>query len=209
MKIISHLHNITLENAPLSEIEQVKDLCASGADWVQLRFKKTPIAERLSIAQEIREMTRSCKMTFIINDDVALAQQVDADGVHLGIHDMPVAEARALLGADKIIGATANNEEYFKQRLQEDVDYLGVGPYRFTPTKENLSAVVGLEGLAEWAQRAGDIPLIAIGGILTDDLKEIRSTNLHGVAIAGAVCGQAAPDTAYWNFKQAWDKAGR
>lgn len=126
-----------------------------------------------------------------MNDYPLVALKSNADGVHLGLDDMPVAEARALLGPDMIIGGTANTLAHMELRAKEGADYIGLGPYRFTTTKENLSPVIGLAGyskLMSEAHKAGiKLPVIAIGGIELADIPLLLAEGLHGVAVSGAL----------------------
>ena len=145
----------------------------------------------------IGRLCRSYGATFILDDRVEMVEALGADGVHLGKNDMPVHEARALLGPDKIIGATANSFDDIRMAVAAGADYIGLGPFRFTTTKAKLSPVLGLEGYADIMQKCRlegiNIPIIAIGGILADDMAQIMATGVSGVAISGAILNAADP----------------
>ena len=128
---------------------------------------------------------------FIIDDHVELAQKLHADGVHLGLKDMPVAEARQVLGEEFLIGGTANTFEDIVRHWQGGADYIGCGPFRHTDTKKNLSPLLGLEGYArlmKQMQEAGiPLPVVAIGGITRADIPAIMETGVRGIALSGTV----------------------
>lgn len=162
----------------------------NGCDWIQLRFKNASSLELFTLAEAVKFLCEEYLATFIINDNVHLAQQLVADGVHLGLADMKVAEARALLG-NKIIGGTANTFEDVLRRVEENCDYIGLGPYQFTETKSNLSPILGLEGytsiLKKMEEQNIHIPIYAIGGIPLEDVADLMKTGIHGIAVSGLI----------------------
>jgi thiamine-phosphate pyrophosphorylase len=131
------------------------------------------------------------KTKLIINDNVRIAKEISADGVHLGKSDLDVAEARKILGEKFIIGGTANDFMDIEKLAAAHVDYIGLGPFRFTKTKENLSPVLGLEGFTSIMQACKDnkieIPVIAIGGILASDIVKLLKTGIFGVAVSSGI----------------------
>ncbi|EOS10370.1 thiamine phosphate synthase [Phocaeicola sartorii] len=162
-----------------------------GCRWVQLRMKDTPVDE---VEREAIRLQRLCKdygATFIIDDHVELVKKIHADGVHLGKKDMPVAEARKILGKEFIIGGTANTFNDVKMHYEAGADYIGCGPFRFTTTKKDLSPVLGLEGYRSIIQqmRKADIhlPIVAIGGITLEDIPSIMETGVTGIALSGTI----------------------
>lgn len=162
-----------------------------GCRWIQLRMKDASIGE---VEREALRLQRLCKhygATFIIDDHVELAKRIHADGVHLGKNDMPVAEARALLGKDFIIGGTANTFDDVKAHHAAGADYIGCGPFRFTATKKNLSPVLGLEGyrsIVRQMKEAGiRLPIVAIGGITFEDIPSVMETGVDGIALSGSI----------------------
>lgn len=163
----------------------------AGCKFIQLRFKNGSYLEKLDVAKQARTWCSYAGATFIINDSIELAKDVEADGVHLGLDDMPIAEARKILGNSKIIGGTANTLENVLQRIQEKCDYVGLGPLRFTTTKEKLSPLLGFEGyqrvVKELEKRGVSIPIYAIGGIVLNDIDLLRKTGIYGVAVSGMI----------------------
>ncbi|WP_257666497.1 thiamine phosphate synthase [Parapedobacter tibetensis] len=196
-KHIDKLHYIThpLANYPIAK--QVEDICKGGCRWVQLRMKNASTEERSCEALVIQPILKRYGARLIINDDVLVAKAIDSDGVHLGQDDMHPLEARKRLGPDKIIGCTANTLADVLRLSQYDIDYIGLGPFRFTTTKEKLSPVLGSEGIqriVEQARASGIyLPFIAIGGIrhLTD-VVALTNTGAYGVAVSGGI--HQAPD---------------
>ncbi|CAM3568907.1 thiamine phosphate synthase [Flavobacterium saliperosum] len=172
----------------LYNIHQALD---NGCDWVQLRFKNGNSLELFTLAEAVKTLCEEYLATFIINDKVDLALQINADGVHLGLNDMRIKDARTLLGNHKIIGGTANTLEDVLQRTAENCDYIGLGPLRFTTTKENLSPILGLEGyrhiLSKIEEQNIRIPVYAIGGIASNDIENLIDTGLHGIAVSGLI----------------------
>ena len=124
-------------------------------------------------------------------------ERCGADGVHLGKNDMPVDEARRLLGHDKIIGGTANTFEDIERLHRQGTDYIGCGPFRFTTTKKSLSPVLGLEGykriVSDMKAHGIDLPIVAIGGILKSDIADIMQTGVTGIAVSGGILNAESP----------------
>lgn len=180
-------------------LDSVRLALAGGCRWIQLRMKDADDATLKATALEVQQLCRASGATFIIDDHVALAHEIQADGVHLGKQDMPIAEARNLLGKDYLIGGTANTFEDVCKHVQAGADYIGYGPYRFTTTKDKLSPLLGLEGykhLIERMNKAGiQIPIIAIGGITPADIPALLDAGVHGIALSGAVLRADNPIT--------------
>lgn len=188
MKFINTFHYLTQDLPDVSHQELTETACANGIRWVQLRVKNKPLDEILGIARDVRAITQKYKAVLIINDHPEIALAVDADGVHLGKQDMPVAEARRWLGPAKIIGGTANTWEDVLALKDTGVDYIGLGPYRFTSTKENLSPVLGIDGYLALTRLHTFMPLlIAIGGIQLADVQPLMQTGIHGIAVSSAI----------------------
>lgn len=162
-----------------------------GCRWVQLRMKDATPEEILPIALEAQKLCRAKDATFIIDDHVELVKKIGADGVHLGKLDMPVGEARKILGDSFIIGGTSNTFEDIAMHAAAGADYIGCGPFRFTTTKKNLSPVLGLEGyqtlVAKMKEQGLNLPIVAIGGINAEDIPSIMRTGVSGIALSGTV----------------------
>ncbi|WP_418660900.1 thiamine phosphate synthase [Bacteroides ilei] len=162
-----------------------------GCRWIQLRMKEASAEDLEKEALYIQNLCRQYNATFIIDDHVELVKKIHADGVHLGKKDMPIAEARHILGKDFIIGGTANTFEDVEAHYKAGADYIGCGPFRFTTTKKNLSPILGLDGYRSIVSRMKDngirIPIVAIGGITYDDIPSIMETGITGIALSGTI----------------------
>lgn len=180
-----------------SYLDSVRIALEGGCKWIQLRMKEASTEEIIPIAKEAKAMCHKYGATFIIDDHVELVKQIEADGVHLGKNDMPIAEARKLLGRNYIIGGTANSFEDVQKHYENGADYIGCGPFRFTTTKKNLSPVLGLEGyqrIVSQMKEAGiNLPLVAIGGITRDDLPSLMQTGITGIALSGSILRAESP----------------
>lgn len=196
--MIDKLHYISQSTANSPHLESIEKVLAAGGKWIQLRVKHQPENSVLVLAKAAVKLCRQYNARLIINDYPMIALKAGADGVHLGLEDMPVATARALLGPDRIIGGTANTFEHILLRVAEGADYIGLGPYRFTTTKQNLSPLIGLQGYLSLMEQVKiariTIPIIAIGGIEHEDISLLMETGLHGVAISGALTNKANTD---------------
>lgn len=174
-----------------SYLDGIRLVLDAGITWVQLRMKEATTDEFLRVGKEVRRLCDSYKATFIIDDHVELVRELGADGVHLGKEDMPISEARSILGGEVIIGGTANTFEDIEAHSRASANYIGLGPFRFTTTKQKLSPTLGLKGYTEIMQRAKqrgiDIPIVAIGGITCQDIPALMQTGIAGVAISGAI----------------------
>lgn len=173
------------------QLENIQSVLDGGCMWVQLRFKSGGNKELCDLAEKVKILCSTCHATFILNDHVDIAKTVDTDGVHLGLLDMPVETARSILGGEKIIGGTANTIHDVMMRINEKCDYIGLGPFRFTSTKEKLSPVLGLEGIALIMDKVlideKQIPVYAIGGITLNDVSSLMKTGIFGVAVSGEI----------------------
>lgn len=192
--MISKLHYISQGNTVEEQLYNIQKILDNGCNWIQLRFKNGNTKELHTVAEKTKQLCEQFDATFIINDKVDLAYQLNADGVHLGLNDMRIKDARAILGTQKIIGGTANTFEHIKQRATENCDYIGLGPFRFTKTKENLSPILGLEGyktiLNQMEEQQIKIPIIAIGGIELAAIELLLDTAIYGIAVSGLLTHQ-------------------
>ena len=172
-------------------LDSVHIALEGGCRWIQLRIKDTSPEEILPIALEALTLCRKYNATFIIDDHVEIAKQIKADGVHLGKLDMPITEARKILGKDFIIGGTANTFEDVLMHHEAGADYIGCGPFRFTTTKKNLSPVLGLEGYRRIVLQMNEagihLPIVAIGGITKEDIPPLMETGITGIALSGSI----------------------
>lgn len=188
---------ISNSNAKYCHLQGIRLALAGGCRWIQLRMKDCADDEIIPVAKQVKELCREYGAKFVIDDNVEIAKLLDLDGVHLGKNDMPVAEARILLGENKIIGGTANTFEDVERIYRDGADYIGCGPFRFTTTKKRLAPILGLEGYRSITSRmksAGiDIPMVAIGGIKAGDIKDIMQTGVDGIALSGSVLNAENP----------------
>ncbi len=190
----SRIQYISQGSTSQQQIANITSVLEGGCKWIQLRFKNATSEEFLETAKKVKILCEKHEAIFIINDNVELAKEIDADGVHLGLTDSTIKEARNIIGFDKIIGGTANTLHDVLRRISEKCDYIGLGPYRFTRTKEKLSPILGLDGFQEIMNHihlsGNHIPLYAIGGIEIDDIPEIVNTGVYGIAISGILTNQ-------------------
>lgn len=184
------LQFITHRRGRYDELSGAEAVLAGGCRWIQLRMKDASPEEIAGTVRRLAAMCRRYGATFVVDDHVELVEAIGADGVHLGKNDMPVAEARRILGPDKIIGATANTLDDMLRAVEAGADYIGLGPFRFTTTKEKLSPVLGTDGYSRIMgefRRHSSLPVVAIGGITAADLDDIMATGVTGVAVSGAL----------------------
>jgi thiamine-phosphate pyrophosphorylase len=178
-----------MDGAPIGHLQQVEEACRAGIRWIQLRMKLASDAVFRETALAAKAICDAQGCVLIINDRVEVAAAIDAHGVHLGLEDMPVSEARRRLGEDKIIGGTANTLEDIRGHYIGGADYVGLGPYRYTTTKKNLSPILGLEGYRRIMSRLEEegvtLPVIGIGGIGVKDVLPLLEAGLYGVAFSG------------------------
>ena len=191
------LQFISHQNEKMTYLDGIREALAGGCKWIQLRMKGATDEEVRPIALKVKKLCKEQNATFLIDDRVQLVKEVGADGVHLGKNDMPIADARRILGDDFIIGGTANTFEDVKAHYEAGADYIGCGPFRFTTTKEKLSPILGIEGYKEIIQKMKaeniDIPIVAIGGITKEDIPDIMKTGVNGIALSGCILNAKDP----------------
>lgn len=179
---------LTMDGLSLSHAGQARALVAAGARWVQLRVKNASSDCWLATAREVVAICHEGGALCTINDSVEIALASDADGVHLGKLDEDWLAARMRLGAGKLLGGTVNNAEDARRAAESHVlDYVGIGPLRFTTTKQKLAPVLGLEGIAALLPLLDGLPAWAIGGVVPADLPALRAAHLAGVAVSSAL----------------------
>lgn len=188
---------ITHSNTRYDYVEGARLALEGGCRWIQLRMKDAQEVDFLLAAKQIGAMCKEYGATFILDDHVEWVGITGADGVHLGKNDMPVDEARNQLGANRIIGGTANTFEDVERLWRQGANYIGCGPYRFTTTKKNLSPVLGLDGyrhiISQMKAHDINLPVVAIGGILQPDIKDVMATGVSGIAVSGAILNAENP----------------
>jgi len=196
--MISKLHYISQGKTPEEHLYNIERMCAADADWVQLRLKDCCPETVLETAISAKEICDAVGAKLVINDHVMIAKDVAAYGLHLGSEDCCPVKARTLVGDKMIIGGTANTLDDCMRLVQKGVNYIGLGPYRFTKTKKNLSPVLELQGyhqiLTAIQELKINIPIIAIGGLQIKDIPLLLDTGIHGVAVSGLLTSNKNPD---------------
>ena len=184
--------------------EQVEEALKGGATFIQLREKDLTEEEFLEEAKKIQQLCKKYRVPFIINDNVKLAKEIDADGVHVGQSDMEALDVRAQLGEDKIIGVSARTVEQALLAEKHGADYLGVGAVFPTGSKDDATEVPHetLKAICE----AVSIPVVAIGGITAENISQLKGTGICGVAVISAIYAQNNIKEAAEELKEAVDK---
>jgi thiamine-phosphate pyrophosphorylase len=186
--IIPKLHYITQGNSPKELLENIQRACTSGAELVQLRYKNVTEKRLLKLAKEARDITSHFQTRLVINDHYKIAKEVKADGVHLGPTDSCPTIARTHLYSWQMIGGTANTLQDCETLLTKEVDYISLGPFRFTSSKDSLSPILGLIGYRAILEFLNtETPIIGVGGITTEDVAAILETGISGIAASGAI----------------------
>jgi len=190
-KEIERFQFITDGTNPEAHIEQAAKVCEGGCKWVQLRMKDFDEEIFLDTALKVKDITDKFNSKLIINDNLNIAKEVGAAGVHLGKNDMKINQAREFMGNSFIIGGTANTFSDIEEISSEELDYIGLGPYRHTTTKKRLSQVLGIIGYNSILDQLKDAriftPIIGIGGITEDDIDYLLQAGLYGVAVSSVI----------------------
>lgn len=186
--MIPKLHYISQGNSQKEHLENIQKACNAGAELVQLRLKNISEKRALLLAQEAREITAHFQTRLIVNDYYKVAREVKADGVHLGKTDGCPTVARKQLYTWQIIGGTANTLQNCEDLIEKDVDYISLGPFQFTETKENIPQILGLAGYAVIMDTLKtETPILGVGGITLEDVTPILETGISGIAVSGAI----------------------
>lgn len=171
----------------LSHAEQVRRLIDGGAEFIQLREKRMAAGAFYEDALSAIEIAHKSGVCAIINDRVDIALALKADGVHLGQDDLPPGEARKILGPEAIIGFSTHSVEQALAAIQLPVDYIAIGPIFATATKENPDAVVGIDGLRAVGEAVGELPLVAIGGIGSENFRAVLDAGADSIALISGI----------------------
>jgi thiamine-phosphate pyrophosphorylase len=186
----SPLMCLTQDGLTLSHAEQAGALCRAGARWIQVRLKGDEAAagERLAAIRSVVQICRDFGAVCIVNDHPELAVAAGADGAHLGRNDGDWREARRILGAERILGGTVNHADDAAAAVAAGcLDYVGVGPLRFTATKVRLAPVLGVDGVSALLRQLDGLPAWVIGGVQPDDLPGLRAMGAAGAAVSSAL----------------------
>jgi thiamine-phosphate pyrophosphorylase len=197
---------LTQDALPLSHEEQARRLCAAGARWIQLRMKNADRARWLATAHAVVAICRAHDAVCVVNDNVEIAISSDAHGVHLGKEDLAWREARQRLGPAKILGCTVNDPSDVARAVAADcLDYVGVGPWRFTSNKKNLAPVLGADGVRALVAQLDGLPAWAIGGIKAADLAAVRASGATGAALSTALFHDGRVEDNVRELVAAWE----
>ncbi len=188
---MDRIYFITHKNEKYSYIESAKLALDCGIRLIQLRMKQSSENEILNTAYILKEECDKYGAKLIMNDNADLALKIGAYGVHIGQNDEAISIVRNKIKENQIIGMTCNTKEQILKALEQKADYIGLGPYRFTNTKENLSPVLGIEG---YKDLKCDIPIYAIGGIRLEDAEKLAQTSVYGIALSSMILESKEPE---------------
>jgi thiamine-phosphate pyrophosphorylase len=197
---------LTQDGLALSHIEQARALTAAGARWIQLRMKNAAPDAWLAIARDVVALCHEVGALCTINDSVDIALASHADGVHLGILDGDWIAARARLGPERLLGGTVNfPDDAARAAASRALDYVGIGPLRFTTTKQKLAPILGVAGISALLPFLEGLPAWAIGGVQPDDLPALRRAGLAGVAVSSSLYTNGRVAANHAGFLRAWE----
>jgi thiamine-phosphate pyrophosphorylase len=198
---------LTQDGLGLSHAEQVRRLLGAGARWIQLRMKDAAPEAWLAEARDAAGACRRAGALLIVNDSVEIALAAEADGVHLGREDADWRRARERLGRERIVGGTVNSRADAERALAAGcLDYVGVGPLRFTATKRNLSPVLGLDAVADLVGCLAGLPAWVIGGVEPSDLPALRAAGAAGAAVSSRLYTGGRIEENVRRYLEAWER---
>ncbi|NIY88367.1 thiamine phosphate synthase [Vibrio campbellii] len=190
------LYLVTDDQQDLATLKRVvRKAVEGGVTMVQVREKHGDVRAFIERAQAVKDILKDTDVPLIINDRLDVALAVDADGVHLGQSDMPATIARELIGPNKILGLSIENEEQLTEADSLPIDYIGLSAIFATPTKTNTKKHWGIDGL-KMALETTSLPIVAIGGINESNIPQLSATGVHGLALVSAICHAEDPKAA-------------
>ncbi|EGQ8446410.1 MULTISPECIES: thiamine phosphate synthase [Vibrio] len=190
------LYLVTDDQQDLATLKRVvRKAVEGGVTMVQVREKHGDVRAFIERAQAVKDILKDTDVPLVINDRVDVALAVDADGVHLGQSDMPANIARELIGANKILGLSIENEQQLAEADSLPIDYIGLSAIFATPTKTNTKKHWGIDGL-KMALETTSLPIVAIGGINESNIPQLSATGVHGLALVSAICHAEDPKAA-------------
>ncbi|GAB7228928.1 thiamine phosphate synthase [Vibrio rotiferianus] len=190
------LYLVTDDQQDLATLKRVvRKAVEGGVTMVQVREKHGDVRAFIERAQAVKDILKDTDVPLIINDRVDVAMAVDADGVHLGQADMPATVARELIGPNKILGLSIENEQQLAEADSLPIDYIGLSAIFATPTKTNTKKHWGIDGL-KMALETTSLPIVAIGGINESNIPQLSATGVHGLALVSAICHAEDPKAA-------------
>jgi thiamine-phosphate pyrophosphorylase len=190
----------------LSEQDVVRHAIKGGASAIQLRWKDGPLREAVSVGRELKSICAEYDVLFVVNDRLDLAMAIEADAVHLGEDDLPVPDARQLVGDSMILGYSPADLSEVEWAFESGADYLGVGPVYGTSTKDDAGEAVGIERMRE-VRRLTDRPFVGIGGIHAGNAAPVIEAGADGVAVISSVVAQPDIESAARSIREAVDDA--
>jgi thiamine-phosphate pyrophosphorylase len=170
-----------------SHAELARLAIAGGADGIQFRQKDGSTARLLPEAQATRDVCADARVPFVVNDRLDLALAVDADGLHVGQDDLPADIARRLMGRRRLLGVSAHTPEQAHRAMSDGADYIGFGPVYGTVSKTDARAATGVEALHRFTEGL-PLPVLAVGGVRAENVRELLDAGAYGVAVITAVC---------------------
>ncbi len=188
---MDRIYFITHKNEKYSYIDSAKLALDCGIRLIQLRMKQASEVEMLNTAYILKEECDKYGAKLIVNDNADLALKIGANGVHIGQNDEAISIVRNKIKENQIIGMTCNTKEQILKAIEQKADYIGLGPYRFTNTKQNLSPILGIEG---YRNLDCDIPIYAIGGIRLEDVGKLSQTKVYGIALSSLILEGKEPE---------------
>lgn len=190
------LYLVTDDQQDLATLKRVvRKAVEGGVTMVQVREKHGDVRAFIERAQAVKDILKDTDVPLIVNDRVDVALAVDADGVHLGQSDMPAIIARELIGPNKILGLSIENEEQLAEADSLPINYIGLSAIFATPTKTNTKKFWGIDGL-KMALETTSLPIVAIGGINESNIPQLSATGVHGLALVSAICHAEDPKAA-------------
>ncbi|MFB6082646.1 MAG: thiamine phosphate synthase [Halorientalis sp.] len=207
MNLDTYLVTAERLSAGRSTVEIVEAAIEAGIDVVQLREKEMSARDRYDLGRRLRELTRAADVPLIVNDRIDLAAAVDADGVHLGDEDLPVAVARERLGEAAVVGRSVSTPEAAREAERAGADYLGVGAVYPTDSKDTdpEGTEIGLDRIAAVAEAVG-IPVVGIGGVKPDNAAAVIEAGADGVAVISAITTADDPAAATRELRAAVER---
>ncbi len=194
---LPRVYFITHRNERFTYLDSAKVALDSGIRLIQLRMKDANKEEIKSTAEELRTICRNYDAILVLDDHVEIVRELNLDGVHLGLKDMPIKEAKCILNPRQIKGATANEYCHIASAFEQGADYIGLGPFRFTRTKSNLSPVLGLDSsekiLSQCKANKINLPVYAIGGIEIRDIESLVKAGFYGIAVSSLILDSEHP----------------
>ncbi|MFM9332257.1 thiamine phosphate synthase [Paenibacillus mesotrionivorans] len=183
-------------------VEIAREAIDGGVTMIQWREKSQPLRDVLEISKQVRALCRGLGIPFVVNDRVDIALLLDADGVHVGQDDLPAPEVRRLIGPDRFVGVSAGSWEEACWALEQEADYLGVGPVYGTPTKPDAGDAIGFELLGRLKAECSGIPRVGIGGINRSNAGLVTKAGADGIAVVSAITRSSNPQEAAAELKR-------